>query len=189
LFVDGEVKAEFTGALPEPKVEEWINKNIPGKSSRFLEEISILIKSGRKEDALRMLSQLKDKEPDNPEIDILFAQITLFDNPRRASELVKLQEITETGNSVIMIAELLLRLENKDFPEGEEKENYVKAAQYLKEQNFDKAVEMYINIIRQNRAYDKDGARKACVAIFKYLGEDHTVTIKYRRDFGSALYV
>ena len=39
-----------------------------------------------------------------------------------------------------------------------------------------------------DRTLDDDGARKACVALFKILGEKHPVTKKYRRRFSMALY-
>lgn len=55
--------------------------------------------------------------------------------------------------------------------------------------DFYSALSRFIDVIRTDKSYDDNGSRKACIAIFKYLGEDHEITIKHRRDFGSALYV
>ena len=66
---------------------------------------------------------------------------------------------------------------------------YLSAIKSLAKVDFDEALRQFIEIIREDRKYDNDGARKACIAIFKYLGEEHDITLKHRRDFGSALYV
>jgi putative thioredoxin len=54
---------------------------------------------------------------------------------------------------------------------------------------FDSSLEKFIEVIRADKSSDNEGARRACIAIFKYLGDDHEITIKHTRDFGSALYV
>ena len=59
----------------------------------------------------------------------------------------------------------------------------------IRRKDFNSALSKIIDVIRTDRNYDDDGARKACIAIFKYLGEDHEITQKHRRDFGRALYV
>ena len=38
LFVDGEVADEFTGALPEYAVKQWLEKALPSESKRLLEQ-------------------------------------------------------------------------------------------------------------------------------------------------------
>lgn len=193
LFVDGEVKNEFTGALPESAVNEWIKKNIPGKNNKVLSQAKELIKAGNEKDAAGLLEDLKRKEPENKEIDVLLARILLFKDPEKALSLIReaeiLPETADIINSVETIAELLTRHRKNNFPEGEIKRQYSGAVEYLILGNFDKSLEEFIDIIRKNRSYDDDGARKACIAIFKYLGEDNPVTAAHRRDFGSALYV
>ena len=64
-----------------------------------------------------------------------------------------------------------------------------KANLFLQEKKFEKSLEKFIEIIRTDRYYADDIARKACIAIFKFLGEENEITSNYRRDFGRALYV
>ncbi|NTW46814.1 MAG: tetratricopeptide repeat protein, partial [Chlorobaculum sp.] len=44
----------------------------------------------------------------------------------------------------------------------------------------------FIAVLRDNRYYDDDGSRKACIAIFRLLGEEHEITLKHRRAFDRA---
>ncbi len=193
LFVDGEVKAEFTGALPESQADEWIRKNIPGRNDKAVEQAKHFIMSGKVQDALKLLNEIKEKEPGNKQVDLLFAQLYLFDDPAKAVSLLKGAEEwsddTEIVNAINTIADLLIRMDNRGFPDGEAKTEYLRSVEFLKDKNFSKALEGFISIIRMDRSYDDDGSRKACIAIFKYLGEENQVTLNYRRDFGSALYV
>jgi putative thioredoxin len=68
------------------------------------------------------------------------------------------------------------------------RDRYLRAIGQLRARDFASALETLIAIIRDDRYYDDDGSRKACIAIFRYLGEEHPVTSAYRREFSSALY-
>ena len=105
------------------------------------------------------------------------------------------------SNSLIHIVQPAFDHINNNHPVDKEQSNTLKEfnekssdffnyiINILKNKNFDSALENFINVIRLNRQFDDDGARKACIAIFKYLGEEHEITQRHRRDFGSALYV
>ncbi|RPI66038.1 MAG: thioredoxin, partial [Ignavibacteriales bacterium] len=158
LFINGEVINEFTGAVPEPQVDEWIRKNIPGKNDK-ISLIKELIISGKEDEALGMLNQLK-KESDNKEINVLLAQAILFKEPEKA---LSLTEGVEQGNmevidSVRFIGSLLSRYSKNELPEGVVKKEYIDSVKALKEKNFSKALEGFIDIIRNDRNYDDDGA-------------------------------
>ena len=84
---------------------------------------------------------------------------------------------------------ILLESDPERLPESPPKQRYIAAIADLREQEFEKALMKFIDIIRSDRSYDDDGSRKACIAIFKFLGEERPLTQKYRRDFSSALYV
>ena len=68
------------------------------------------------------------------------------------------------------------------------REVYINGIGLLRRQEFEAALVAFIDVIRNDRYYDDDGSRKACIAIFKYVGEEHPLTTRFRREFSSSLY-
>ena len=192
LFKDGKVINEFTGALPESQIVDWLAKSIPGKFAAQIEKAKNLLIHGNAADAKVILEEVLNGDINNIEVKILLAKILLFDDTKESLRLIESAgdnfEYQEIVDSIKIISDLILRDRNS-FADSEIKEKYLSAIEDLKKKNFDSSLEKFINIIRDDRSYDDDGARKACIAIFKYLGEDNEITIKHRRDFGSALYI
>ncbi|HVO74719.1 MAG TPA: thioredoxin [Ignavibacteriaceae bacterium] len=193
LFADGNVVNEFVGALSEPMVEEWLTKVIPGKSAKKIEEAKKLQAGGKESQASKLLQDILFEEPDNEAAKLLLAKIFLFGQTEKAAELLKnlngAHENYELAGSLNTIIELFNKLGNGELPENNIKEKYISAIEDLKKKNFNSALEKFIEVIKKDRSYDDDGARKACIAIFKYLGEENETTLQYRREFGRALYV
>jgi len=192
LFRNGEVINEFTGALPESAIEEWLKKSIPGKFADQIEHAKILLKGGNVTDARIILEDVRQGDVNNSDVKVLLAKILLFENVKEALRLVQnvggIIENLELAEAINTFADLLNRSQNS-FPESDVKEKFLSAIEDIRKKDFDSALSILIEIIRTDRNYDDEGARKACIAIFKYLGEDHEMTLKHRRDFGSALYV
>ena len=194
LFINGEVVNEFTGALPEHMVKDWLKKAIPGKHQKDLEYAKQLINDGKNEEAKKILESTAAAEPGNKTVNVLRAKLNLFDNPGESQNLLNdldpEPEDLELTESILSLASLLnLNGKADSLADSPAKSIYLSAIENLRNQNFDDALSKFINVIREDRYYDDDGARKACIAIFKYLGEENEITLKHRRDFGSALYV
>ena len=192
LFRNGKVINEFTGALPEPAIKDWLKKSIPSKFSDQIEHAKLFLEKGDLATARVMLEEIHKGDLNNSEVKVLLAKILLFEDTKEAKRLTQnvdgnLANI-ELAEAINTLAELLNR-EDNSFPDGEVKTKYLSAVEDIKKQNFDSALTKLIEIIRTDRNYDDDGARKACIAIFKFLGEENEITLKHRRDFGSALYV
>lgn len=190
LFVDGTVSDEFTGALPEQAVEQWLKKALPGKNAREIEKARELLNNGEDEKANALLQKLLITQPDNTQIKLLLAKSVLFTDYKTAEKLAIDSEMdtehTELIESIKTIAHLFSL--NGSNGSGADLE-YKSAINGLKHKNFDLALQKFIDVIKTDRTLDDDGARKACIAIFKLLGEDNEITLKHRRDFGSALYI
>ncbi len=194
LFVNGKVADEFTGALPENMVEDWLKKAIPSKYAEKLETAKILFNEQRNDEAKKLLLNILSAEPANEEAKLLLGKILVFEDAGRAKQLVEnidgSAENYEQVESIQTIADLLNKLNEKNLlPDTPVKNNYVSAIENIRTKNFDSALEKFIDIIKEDRSYDDDGARKACIAIFKYLGEENEITLKHRKDFGRALYI
>lgn len=194
LFSKGKVINEFTGALPEKAVEDWLRKSIPSKFADMIEKAELLLKEGKEEDAKIILEEVLKGDINNSDVKILLAKILVFSFPHEAKRLVESSDLSsdniELANAIETITDLMEKLKNKSsLPASSIKDLYLEAINKLILKDFDGALEKFIAVIREDKYYDEEGARKACIAVFKYLGEDHTITLKHRRDFGSALYV
>ncbi|MEK6572361.1 MAG: thioredoxin [Bacteroidota bacterium] len=193
LFYGGKVVAEFVGALPENLVLQWLKKNLPSRNQSKVEEARVLIAEGRIAEAQPLLETILSEEPDNQQAKVLLARTYLFANPARAEQLaeeVDDPQHLELSEAVKTLARLItLESDPEQLPDSPTKQQYLGGIADLKSQQFEDALEKFIAVIRSNRYYDDDGSRKACIAIFKFLGEEHTVTQKYRREFSSALYM
>lgn len=193
LFVDGKSSAEFTGALPETAVRQWLEKSLPDKHRPALDHAEALFASGEEQTALSVVEEVLAQDPDNLRARILSAQLLLFSNPDRAVKFLEGMEEDVDGfekvDSVRTLAGILGKAKDlSPLPPGAVKDTYAAALRDAARGSFDSALEQFIRVIREDRYYDDDGSRKACIAIFKYLGEGHEITLKHRREFSSALY-
>jgi putative thioredoxin len=53
---------------------------------------------------------------------------------------------------------------------------------------FAQAMEAFLEVIRRNRSYDDDGARKALLALFNIVGDNDPLTRSYRQKLANALF-
>ena len=193
LFVDGEVSDEFVGALPEPRIVEWLRKAVPSKYRAQLEGARQLLLENGASQAEEMLQPLVAAEPDNDQAVVLLGQALLNSDSELA---VRTVERIELGSKYFEAAEAVKTLANmfelignaESLPEDSVRDQYLNAVRDTQGSDFEGALDGFVGVIRKNRYYDDDGARKACIAIFKLLGEDHETTKKYRPVFASALY-
>jgi putative thioredoxin len=194
LFVDGNVVDEFTGALPEYAVKQWLEKALPSENKQRVEQAEAALEADNLDLAETLLEAVLTEEPTNAKARILLAQILVFRDPERAESLA--EGAAFAGPSYVQIGEAvhtiarLMRLDDNpnDLPDEDGKATYLNALNALAERDFDTTLTHFIGVIQTNRYYDDDGARKACIALFTLLGPQHPATRKHRRLFDMALY-
>ena len=197
LFIDGEVVNEFTGALPESSIRQWLEQTLPGNSSnnQLLEFAKEALEVGEVDQALLALKRLLNEEPDHDEGRTLLARIYLVsqdeDLQREALELVESigpnSKFFDVAEALWLLVEMLDSKFLQNLPTSPYKFLMEKGINELRQGRFDQALKHWIDALKKEREY-REVARKACIAVFKYLGEDSEVTRQYRSAFSSAFY-
>lgn len=193
LFVDGQVAGEFVGALPEPQIEQWLQKVLPSKQREHIKKAQELLFEGNTAKARKILQQVLQAEPDNAQAAVFLAETYLKDDPQQAQDLVQhvtaASEYFPLAEGIRTFAGLFLAFDQPEtLPDAPVKATYLQAIQHTRATEYEAALQAFLKVVRQNRAYHDDGARKACLAIFQFLGNDHDLTRTYRSELSSALY-
>ncbi|RXK87973.1 thioredoxin [Chlorobaculum sp. 24CR] len=189
LFSNGELIDEFTGALPEQQIELWLSKALPSPWTADVERAAAEIAAGNDAAAIALLDGVLANEPENRKAVAMLVRLILFSRPEEALRLAESLEAepdyADLSESVRTLGALLVR-PAAELPEAQSREAYGAAVESLRGGGLDRALDQFISVLRDDRSYDDDGSRKACIAIFRFLGEEHEVTMKYRRTFDRA---
>ena len=194
LFVEGEVINEFTGALPEHAVRNWLEEAIPSEEAKLLAASEAAIASGDAESGIQGLRDILANAPENQRARLLLAQATALNDVSEAGKLLDGIDVNDVAAlEVVESIKVLSRLtqmaeEGQALPDEQGKEDYQEAVLAIVNSDWDRALEKFIAVIQQNRYYDDDGSRKAVIAIFGLLDTHHPLTLKHRRMFDMVLY-
>ncbi len=192
LFIDGDVRDEFTGAIPEPAVIRWLEKALPGRMQKDLDRAGELLAAGDGAGAERIARLVLDREPGNEHAAVILARVLVFDRPAEAARVLSAMEehsphfpFVEAIRTVARLHELTAH--PAALPDAPVRASYLAGAAALVRRELLQAIDHFLDVLRTDRRYDDEGARKACIALFRLLGDDHEVTRARRRDFSSAL--
>jgi putative thioredoxin len=190
LFSEGRVVAEFIGALPEGQIAEWLDRFVP---SPALERLQAGMEARRVGDTARAVEELEAAlvlEPTEPLARMELAELLFTRDPDRALLLCKgldvHPELGERAEGLSRLASLGSRLTGGG--EGPAWDRYREGIHKLQAEDYDGAAVAFIDVIRSDRSIDDDGARKACIALFFLLGDEHPVTRARRPELASALF-
>jgi putative thioredoxin len=192
MFHQGKVIAEFTGALPETQVLRWLESHLPSSSKMNLQAAKEALARGERQQARKLLREAVAEDPQNIEARVLWAEQTFLENPGQAvAELAGIDESHALHARVQAIQTLHRLLQMTNTPSSTPApgwEQYWQGAEALRRGDFAAAFEAWIAVMLLNRQLDDDGARRACVALFTFLGNENPLAQSYRRKFSSALY-
>ncbi len=194
MFADGQVVAEFVGALPEVKIKEWLDENIPTEARKLLNAAKGALGSGDKSEAEKLFSQVLELEPENYEARIPLAFLLLEKDIEQAYNLVKdtpeEHPLFSNAQQVFTLARLHIEFETiksgaADTPAWKD---YLTGISAFCQKKYESTLQNWIAAIVVDKTIDDDGPRKACIALFAMLGQEHELTRKFHRQFTSALF-
>jgi putative thioredoxin len=200
-FVDGELVDEFLGAQPESAVRAFIDGLLPtpedllrreaaarraqGDGAGALALLDQAAASGRHDDAvladkvqvLLDLGRLADAKATAAQLGPLASQ-----EPRIAALLAQLQ-FADTGEDDL--GTLRARIERDP---GDHEARLRLAKLDIAGRRYESALDQLLEIIRRDRKWNDEIARKTMLAVFDLLGGNAELVSKYRRMLASALH-
>jgi putative thioredoxin len=202
-MVDGEIVNEFTGALPESAVRDWLDKIIPTPAEELRREAQQLAASGDMDGALQRLAEATELDPNDEWVrvdaaDLLLAQHnaegaqnlldTLKDpdilKDARVLQLkaqVRLAEMKAEGDSEATLAAAVKANEN-DLEARLKLANVLIAANRAAE-----GMDQLLEIVQRDRGFREDIGRKTLLDVFNLLGGQGELVATYRRKLAALL--
>lgn len=203
LFKDGRPVDQFMGALPEAQVRAFLEPHLPRQSDPTIDAISARLIQGDLVGAQTKLDQARAQDPDNPRLflaevqikaargDIQGAEAQLDRVPidlAKDPEVLALRGQLRFANLVATAppaAELAARLAVN--PRDSEA-SYLLAAWQAVNGDLEAALAELLALLKRDRSYGEDAARKAMILIFDLLGGEGPLVSSYRAKMLSALY-
>ncbi len=191
LFIDGEVAAEFTGALPEHELLRWLETYLPSPSREATAAAKAALAAGDLASADKLLVKALELDTGASEARVLLAELRFFDNVDEALSLLEpigsLDPLYEKAEAVRTLATLGQRAK-RATEKGDDWEKYFAGATAMLAKRYAEAFDTWIDLVRKKSSIDNEGPRRATVALLMFLGEESELAREYRRKLTSALY-
>lgn len=201
LFREGGVASEFTGALPEPMVREFLSQFLPSAADEQAFEAAELEKDGKVAEAKALYQAILKSEPNHAKALLGLGRLLINEEEKQAA-LNLLEKVPLVAEERKEADRLIARLNLQGGAAQDESELRAKLkgdpnnleirfdlAQALAgKEKYDEALAEFLIIIKADRSFRDDGARKAMIQIFEVLGSDHPATEKYRSELAKVLF-
>lgn len=198
---DGKVVADFLGALPEAQVREFVLRLLPSEAERIASEADAKATSGSQVEAEALFRRALEQDARCEQA--LFGLAKLLAGQRKDAEALALLERLLPGSPWQAQADRLaaeirirqagggdpaaLRARVRDDPNDLEA-RFALAGLEAAAGAYDRALEEYLEIVRRNRGFRDDGARRAMLDIFDLLGPGNDLAERYRSELAKVLF-
>ncbi|MDX1523448.1 MAG: thioredoxin [Anaerolineae bacterium] len=201
-FHNGKMVGEFTGALPEPQVRKFIEGLIPSGADLLAKQAYDWEMSGQLPMAVANYRQALAEVPDHYHAMVGLGR-TLIKQGEVEQGVAVLEGIPlglperAVADALIATAEFQQEAAKHSEPDllakieadpADVASRYSLGSLYVVAEKYEAALSQFLEVVRRDRTYKDDGARKAMLALFTTLGDDHQLTKDYRRHLANALF-
>ncbi|MCH4561853.1 tetratricopeptide repeat protein [Halomonas sp. EGI 63088] len=201
LISQGGLVDHFQGALPEKQIREWLGRYIPAPEDvppSPEEQAAEALATGDAATARALYEQLVQQNPQHSPYQVELARAlvaegkaedakALLDNlppeERDAAPARGVRASIEFGEEAPSAAELAA-LAGRDDSEA----RFKRALRQVADGDYEAGLESLLALMKADRAYGDDAARKTLLRVFDALGADHPLTVTYRRKLFAQLY-
>jgi len=201
LFRDGDLASEFTGALPEPMLREFLTKFLPTASDKEAQAAMALEAEGKWLEAKAAYEAILATDPDHGQALLGMARAAMNggDNAAALEYLDRISIVAdERKEADRLVARLNLQaggaqseaaLREKIAADPKNIAARFELAQALAGvEKYAEALKEFLEVVKADRKFNEDGARKAMIQIFEVLCSDDPLTDKYRSELAAVLF-
>jgi putative thioredoxin len=203
LFVDGRVSDEFTGALPESGVRDFLADALPSPATPHVASAAGRLAAGDADGALADLDRALAVAPDDEsallarieallaagrgkeaahEASLLAARPRGVRDERRLAQLMARAALAATGGGDLAA---LAQRAGALPADCAAKLDYANALAALGD--YERALPELLAVVQADRGFGDDAGRKGMLTIFEALGPDSDLARRYRRELASAI--
>ena len=202
LFRNGQPVDEFLGALPESAVRDFLNRHVARESDATVEQSLELLRDGNADEAIALLSEAREADPDNSRVTVALAQAQAASGDVTAAEATLdglPGDEREKPDVAALRSHLYFEGQVAGAPERPELEKrlaadpddhearYQLALRKVVDRDYERAMELLLELMQKDRSYGDDAGREGLLKVFELLGDDPRVG-QYRSRMASLLY-
>ena len=203
-FADGRVVDEFTGALPESGVRAFIERIVPSPAEELRDSAArVYVQTRDAQQALDLLAQAEQLDPANDDVRIdraaILAEGGRHDEARQLIDslapLVQMDDRVSALKARLDLAQSAAAAPSDDVlkarivrDENDLEARLQLAHQHVARREYRPALEHLLEIVRRDRNYRDDIARKTMLKVFELLGTQDELVSEFRRKLASAMY-
>ncbi|MEJ2688126.1 MAG: tetratricopeptide repeat protein, partial [Gammaproteobacteria bacterium] len=203
LFVDGEIVEEILGAQTETDLRLLLERYIPRESDQVRQAAWQAYEQGNTDQAMSMLQVAAADDPDNNRVLLDYARIATATGHLREAEatLASLPfDMRQEPEAKALASLLEFAHAVEGAPQSEALESTIAAnpddaearfrlaARRVLEDRHEEALELLLELLRRDRSYGDDAARKSMLSLFALLGDQHPLVSRYRSKMFNALH-
>jgi putative thioredoxin len=199
IFRDGRPVESFMGALPESQVRSVLERHVPRASDAPVSQALGLHRGGDTARAIALLREALSTDPGSDRVRLALAGLLLAQADADAATLDEaahlLAGLSPEARNGGQAGQLRAHLELRRLaaaagdPQTEGLEGrFQRGVRLLLRGDVDEGMEQLLEIVRRNRKFRDDGARKAMLAGFEMLGARDARVRKYQALLARALY-
>jgi len=196
LFKGGEPKESLHGYQPEMELRRFLDRYTPRASDLELAKAVRDYQQGHQDAAITRLVQAAMEDPANLRIPATLAKLLMREG--RLDEARKLlaalpEEIKREGEIAILLAHLLFLRLASTAPDADSLQRRIGqnpddlearhqlAALLLIDDQYPAAMDQLLEIFRRDRSFRDGAGRHGLLAVFRILGDDHSLVKRYRQ--------
>lgn len=198
LVSQGQLVDQFNGAKPESEIRAFLKQHLTNPVEAFKEQIKQLVAEGQLDQAQALLQEGMAQLPEDIDLQVTLARV-LLQKGQTADAKALLDNLPEAEKVRPEIKGLIAGLQFaekapspgqvSELGERDDSEaRYLHALAALVQADYERAIDLLMQIVRDDRGYQEGVANKTLVEVFALLGEGHPLVVQTRRKLFTLMY-